>query len=219
MSDKFVAPMSPIVTKLIQEARNESPELATKLPGPCAWNESTRGFIADLVSEEMMERIDEATLPEARQILGEDLLSAKDLVDQVPCFEVGERFGGPSKRVMAIYMIVGNHINGDYALYIGVTEGLYRRPRDHTKGIEHYRQGTPIKSSGSQKHHKVLAQPGWTHSYRVLATFQPHVATKYAYAMETLFMLLLCTCSLEPNLGNISNIASRALIRRLEPEP
>ena len=88
-------------------------------------------------------------------------------------------------------MILGEHEDGRWLMYIGSSLGLPKRIAAHIECIARIREGE--KDSSIQDIHRILGRPGWSEFYHVILDFFAiHLAeleiTKFA--CETILMLL-----------------------------
>lgn len=92
-----------------------------------------------------------------------------------------------------VYLLIGRHISGIWALYAGVSKSVYKRLLCHARVINRLQKGLPVDKKKILFCHKQLSRPGWTVQYHVLSVSDIEDFWMFAYLMESLCMCLLGT--------------------------
>lgn len=121
----------------------------------------------------------------ASPVINTDQFTIQDLMRHLPKLDRQTHLG-----CRGVYALMGRHVDGRTAMYIGSSKDLHRRLQDHRSAISKVRAGTSLTSKDIPAY-KTLGSPGWTYGARILATFAPKIHPCYSYLAETCLMILM----------------------------
>jgi hypothetical protein len=132
-----------------------------------------------------------AFLGETKAAIACDKSNHDDLRRKLRTFKICDEFQCPG-----VYLLMGHHQEdgtNKHGLYAGRTNNICHRMKDHATAIKSKREGRQW-SRKFQYVHEVLASPGWTVSYEILATFAEDVAPVDRFLLESWAMIAFKTC-------------------------
>ena len=86
-----------------------------------------------------------------------------------------------------MYLIIGSHTHGRWALYIGTLSQLGRRIRTHALCVRVVRKHN---GSNHQYCHKILGGDEWSVTYHNIVVFKKAISIIWLHTIETIFILL-----------------------------
>ncbi len=139
--------------------------------------------------------------PAFLKLLDQQHITIQALCQVVPPWDrsqtVQPRFVEP--RIQGVYMLLGRHSDGSWAIYIGASSQIRNRFRWHEQQLNHHRNGTATRR---KEPYETLSQPGWTVTYHILAKTPADDESEYYFFIETVFTLLLDSISHSPVLSD-----------------
>ena len=153
-----------------------------------AWNRKTWLLCASFSVSSLVSKLNAVVPREVMNTLGMGEITMRDLQQGLPLVKADD-------VRTAIYLIVGHNVDGRWALYVGSSDNMRRRVRDHNCKIKLARRDTMNSESEGppdrQYCHVVLAEEGWNVTYHALAIFDQAPYFVWKHMIETVFILLL----------------------------
>ncbi len=171
-----------------------------------AWNTIPWAWFGRLETYHILAKIEHITPDDVVCVLGKTEITPDSLRNGLPRASTDMTEWG-------IYLIVGHHIDGTWALYVGSSTQMGIRIGQHALDVRivRTRKGNVL---GQQYCHKILGGNGWSVTYHKLAVFEKATSTIWLHTIETIFIILFNAISPEAK-SNQHNEACAQLYDRL----
>jgi len=207
---KVLEVLSPIVSGLLNDANS------TQWEDRSGWGRTAWEFFTTATNPEpLLNIVKDAMVSGAKQIICQHTVTISDLANRLPQWKKSSILGSCRVPVLGIYLLLGQHPEPKYVMYVGSTKSFHTRFKCHKISIENAKKGLFPRPTLAV--HRILAQDGWTTTYHALATLPSRStsATAHLLFLETVFILLMKSCSVNKSPRTISNVER---ILRLEPQ-
>ena len=153
-----------------------------------AWNRKAWLLCATFSVSSLVSKFSAIVPPSVMGTLGMDEITLEDLRQRLPLVK-------PDDSRTTIYLIIGHNVDGRWALYVGSTNDIRRRVREHNYEIIQAHKYAMDAKSNDIRHwqycHTLLAEDGWQITYHTLAAFSEQPNYIWKHMSETVFMILL----------------------------
>ena len=166
-----------VVDALVE--RNRLTTIKTTGANEFAWNIIAWACFRKLESCHILTKIDEIITDNVACVLGTTKITPESLRNRMS--RAKTKISG-----YGMYLIIGSHSDGRWALYIGTSSQLGRRIKTHALCVRAVRTHA---GSDHQYCHKILGGDGWSVICHNIMVFKKAISIIWLYTIETIFIL------------------------------
>ena len=201
--------MGPRAMDSVQNAKTQTREAV--LDKESAWHHTAWAYTRSLSLEATLLILQKVLTSGAAQALSNEHVTVPVLDQLLPKYN---RYRHQNSTV--IYVIIGKHINGNWALYPGSSARPVARIAAHRQALASVRRNGTRKDV--QEVHRVLGKPGWSINIRILCEMDTTVSFIWKLWIETISIIFLRSLDLTTR-SAYQNSHVVILAASLEPVP